>query len=150
MVISGVDLPAASGTPAVPAPGQRWAAGKDAALGADLQAGMQLVERIQKQLFAAQIDAVDMANFHGRRDPLASWILLDTVWESAEGGTLKPHVVEWGRAIGDEKYYEVQADVKIKTLNELNQRFNRIDAGRTYVDIRTEVVRLPKLAMAGG
>jgi hypothetical protein len=149
MVISGVDLPAASGTVAVPAPGEKWTTDKNGTLGVDLLAGMQLAERLRKQQFASQIDAVDMANYAGRKDSTAPWIVLDTVWETADmSGKLQRHVVEWGRPIGEEKYYEVQADMKIKALNELNQRFNRIDAGRSYVDIRTEVLRLAKLAMA--
>jgi hypothetical protein len=43
----------------------------------------------------------------------------------------------------------VKSEAKIKTLNEIYQMFNRIDAGGDYVDIRTEVVRMPKVAMGG-
>jgi hypothetical protein len=146
LVLTGVDLPMIAGQPAVPEPGQRWTSGKDGTLGADLAAGMQLAALLRRQQFAPQIDAIDMANQDGRRDPLAPWIVLDTVWRTAGGA---PRVVQWGRPIGEERFYEVQSEAKIKTLNEINLRFSRIDAGRDYVDIRTEVVRLPKLAMGG-
>ena len=146
LAITGVDLPLIAGKPAIPEPGQIWTAGKDGALGADLIAGMQLAALLRHQQFAPQIDALDMANHDGRRDPLAPWILLDTVWRTANGA---PRVVQWGRPIGEERFYEVPSEAKIKTLNEINLRFSRIDAGRDYVDIRTEVVRLPKLALGG-
>ena len=146
LVLTGVDLPLIAGKPAVPEPGQVWASGKDGIPGADLSAGMQLAGVLGHQQFAPQIDAIDLTNHNGRRDPLAPWILLDTLWRTAAGS---PRVVQWGRPIGEESFYEVQSEAKIKTLNEINLRFNRIDAGRDYVDIRTEVVRLPKLALGG-
>ena len=144
MALTGVDVPLIAGKPAVPEPGQIWASGKDGRPGADLAAGMQLAGVLGHQQFAPQIDAIDLSNHNGRRDPLAPWILLDTVWRTAGGA---PRVVHWGRPVGEESFYEVQAEAKIKTLNEINLRFNRIDAGRDYVDIRTEVVWLPKLAL---
>ena len=161
LVIAGVDLPAADGggataaAPGVPRAGEKWAAGKAGALSEDMTAAMALVDVLKKQAFASQIDAVDMTNFKGRKDARAAWITLRTIWP-ADGGSAggpvggAPRVVQWGRPVGEEKYWEVQADVKLKTLNEIYQRFGRIDAGRDYVDIRTEVVRLPKLAAATG
>ena len=143
LVIAGVDLPVgdgiAGGMPAAPRAGEKWASGKDGSLGADMAAAMALVERLKKQPFAWQIDAVDMTNFNGRKDARAAWITLRTV---APDGA--PRVVRWGRPIGEEKYYEVQADAKIKALNELYRQYSRIDAGRDYVDIRTEQVLAAK------
>jgi hypothetical protein len=154
LVITGVDLPAieaggsgGGGGGAVPRAGEKWAAGKNGTLADDMLAAFALVERLKKQPFASQIDAVDMTNFNGRKAPLASWITLQTIWPAADG---TPRVVQWGRPVGEEKYYEVQADVKLKTLNEIYQRFSRIDAGRDYVDIRTEMVRLAKLPTPPG
>jgi hypothetical protein len=147
MVVTGVDLPVTDGKPAVPAPGEGWRTGDDGALGDDLAAGMQLAGQLSRQAFAGQIAAIDVANLDGRRDPMAPWIVLDTVWQTGSG--TGPRVVWWGRPMGQERYYEVNGESKIKTLNELYRRFSRIDAGRDYVDIRTEVVWLPKLAMGG-
>jgi hypothetical protein len=147
MVVTGVDLPTADGKPAVPAPGEGWRTGAGGTMGEDLAAGMQLAGQLTRQPFAAQIAAIDVTNLGGRRDSMAPWIVLDTVWQTASGRS--PRVVWWGRPTGQERYYEVNGEAKIKTLNELYRRFSRIDAGRDYVDIRTEVVWLPKLAMGG-
>jgi hypothetical protein len=143
LVITGVDLPLVEGsaTGAVPRAGAKWASGKDGVVGDDMQAAMALVDRLKKQPFVGQIDAVDMTNFNGRKDARAAWIALRTIWPAADGS---PRAVYWGRPIGQEGFREVQADVKVKALNDIHQRFGRIDAGRDYVDIRTEVVRLAK------
>ena len=63
--------------------------------------------------------------------------------------TGEPRTIWWGRPIGQEKYYEVAAAAKVKTLGELNLQFGRIDAGRDYVDIRTENIWLPRVASGG-
>jgi hypothetical protein len=52
----------------------------------------------------------------------------------------------WGRTPGKSTFYEVSDTAKLKALSDLFMRFNRIDADHDYVDIRTEQVRLPKLA----
>ena len=107
-------------------------------------AGMQADGSAAKQKFAPQIAAIDISNFNGRVDEHAPWIVLETVFPTAAG---TPRVVQWGRPIGQEKYYEVQANAKIKALKEVYARFNRIDANRDYVDIRSDVLRLPKVAV---
>jgi hypothetical protein len=142
MVIAGIDLPRSSNSLFIPAAGEKWYA-NGTTMGEDLVAGMQLLALLEKQKFAPQIAAIDMTNFNGRRDDRAPWVLLETIWPTAAG---TPRVVQWGRTIGQEKYYEVQSAAKIKTLKDLNTRFGRIDANRDYVDIRSDVVRLPKLA----
>jgi len=142
MTITGIEMPA-DGADAVPAPGQKWTPGKGTVLGDDLTAGMQLVDALRRQRFARQIDAIDMSNFKGKKDVQAAWIELETVWRKADGS---PRTVEWGRPIGEEKYYEVQAPVKIQRLNNFYAQFNRIDAGRDYVDIRFDWTMLPKIA----
>ncbi len=144
LVITGVELPVAGGRAGVPLPGEPWAAGKDGVLGGDLLAGMQLAGTLGRQAFAAQVAAIDVSNQGGRRDARAPWLVLDTIWQTAGGG---PSVVQWGRPVGEESFYDVKAEVKIKNLNEIYQRFNRIDAGREYADIHTEVVKLSKLAL---
>jgi hypothetical protein len=143
MVIGGIDLPKNGTAPFIPAPGEKWFA-NSTAMGEDLAAGLQMVLLLEKQKFAAQIAAVDVTNFNGRRDDRGPWILLETVFPTATG---TPRVVQWGRPPGQEKYYEVQAPAKLKTLKDLYARFNRIDANRDYVDIRSDVIRLPKLAI---
>ncbi|HVT82963.1 MAG TPA: hypothetical protein VHM90_20160 [Phycisphaerae bacterium] len=141
LALTGVSFP--KSPHAIPAPGQIWS--DSAALAPDLRAGMQLVAALRRQPFAAQINEIDLSNHAGRVNPRTPWIVFNTIYPAAAGG---PTHVEWGRPIGEEKYYEVQSSVKIKTLNELFTQFGRIDSARDYVDIRTEVVRLPKLSTA--
>jgi hypothetical protein len=143
LVLTGIDLPTIDGKSKVPLPGERWTAGTSDQLGDDFLAGMKLLKLLETQPFASQIDAVDMSNFSGKKDPRAPWIVLNTIWQTEAGA---PRVVQWGRPVGEEKYYEVQATAKVRALNDIYLRYNRIDAGRDYVDIRTELVRLPKLA----
>ena len=112
--------------------------------GVGFVAGMQLADILRRQPYASQIGAINVANMGGRRDAMAPWIVLETIYSTAAG---MPRVVDWGRPPGEESFYEVKSDVKLKTLGEIYQRFNRIDANWDYVDIRTEVIRLPKLAL---
>ena len=142
MTLTAIEMPTADGD-TVPTPGNKWTAGKGSVLGDDLVAGMQLVDALTRQRFARQVDAINMSNFKGKKDPQAAWIELETVWRKADGS---PRTVEWGRPIGEEKYYEVQAPVKIQRLNNFYAQFNRIDAGRDYVDIRFDWTMFPKIA----
>lgn len=151
LVISGVEGTFGGGTEPAPKPGEIWSAPPPApsgtntlALGADLVAGLQLADILRRQPYAGQIGAINVANMRGRRDALAPWVDLETIFPTAAG---MPRVVHWGRPPGEEYFYDVKADVKLKSLGEIYQRFNRIDANRDYVDIRTEVIRLPKLAL---
>jgi len=143
MVLTGVELPLVEGKAAVPAPGELWAAGKDGQVGGDLLAGMKMIGALGNQKYVQQIDAIDLSNFGGRKDARAAWITLPTVWQSDQGVA---HVVQWGRPVGAEEYYDIKAAEKLKVLGELYGRFGRIDAGREYVDIHMEGVRMPKLA----
>jgi hypothetical protein len=120
----------------VPEPGVAWS-------GDDLSAGMQLATLLKSQPFVSQIDAIDVANFRGRRNPTESWIVLNTIWTTAGG---LPRVVKWGRSLGEEKFFDVSASAKLKALNTIYVRFNRIDAGRDYVDVHGDRPQVPKLA----
>ena len=132
MAISGVELPA--GMKEVPAPSEVWA-------GEDLAAGMKLADFLRGQSFDGQVASIDMTNFQGRVDKKAPWILLETIWPAADG---KPRVINWGRPVGEESFYEVKAATKLKALNEIYLRFSRIDANQDYVDVRMDEVLLPK------
>jgi hypothetical protein len=143
LVLTGIELPVVEGKGRVPQPGERWTAGTTGKVGDDFVSGMKLVKMLQNEAFVAQIDAVDMTNYKGRIDNRSPWILLQTIYKT-DAGT--PRVIHWGRPAGEESVYEVKAVAKLRVLNEIYLRFNRIDAGRDYVDIRTELIRLPKLA----
>jgi hypothetical protein len=142
MVITGVDL-TSGGKPMIPAPGERWVAVAGDPPGDDLLAAMKLVDTLKGERFVGQIDAIDMTNFNGRKDARSAWIVMPTVWKTADGTQT---VVWWGRPVGAESFYEVHAPTKINVLNELFLKFNRIDAGCAYIDIRDETLRVPNLA----
>ena len=143
MVLTGIDLPLVDGKGAVPRPGEIWTAGNTGQRGEDQLAGIKLIDTLHGKAFAGQIDAIDLTNFKGRKDALKAWIVLDTIWQTAQGS---PRVVMWGRPVGEEIYYEVPTAAKIQTLNEIYQQYNRIDAGRDFVDIRTEQTYRSKMA----
>ncbi len=132
MAISGEQLP--TGMTKVPEAGETWG-------GEDMAAGLKMVEALEEQSFSRQIASVDVANFRGRENKLQPWILLETVFKAGSG---MPSVVQWGRPVGEESFYDVKAAEKVAALNAIYLRFNRIDAGRDYVDIHTEQVMLPK------
>ena len=117
----------------VPAPGSPWTA-------PELAAGLKLAGILAGQPFASQIALINLANFEGRAiDPKA----VDKT--DAHITLLTPYGTEvrWGRAIGEEKFYEIAAGGKIKALTSIFARFNRIDAGRNYVDIRYGQIKVP-------
>jgi hypothetical protein len=132
MAISGVQLP--DGMTTVPQPSEKWS-------GDDVAAGMKLADYLRGQSFDSQVASIDMTNFRERVDKNAPWIVLDTIWTAADG---KPRIIDWGRPVGEESFYEVKAIVKLKALNAIYLRFSRIDADRDYVDIRADEVLLPK------
>jgi len=113
-------------------------------VGDDLAAGMKLVSLLRGKKYAAQIDAIDVSNLNGRKDHHASWIVLNTVWAGQDG---KPRPVLWGRTPGEEKFWEISTAAKMKVLEDIYQKFNRIDAGKDYVDIKGDQVKVPKSSM---
>ena len=103
----------------------------------------ELCALLHAQRFASQIDAIDMTNYKGRRDSRQLWIVLNTIWPS-DVDPSRPRVIQWGRPLGEERFYDVSAATKLKALNQIFLRFNRIDANRDYVDIHTEQIWIPK------
>ena len=149
MTLAGLELPVADGKSVVPLPGELWRGGasgeaKSGPAGEDLLAGMKMIGALQGQKYVKQIDAIDLSNFGGRKDAKAAWITLATVFAGDQG---VPHVVQWGRPIGREKFYDWKAADKLKgATDDIYGRFGRIDLGREYVDIHAEGVRIPHLA----
>ena len=78
-----------------------------------------------------------MQNLGGKISALSPQITLTTRFGSQ---------VWWGRAPGQEGFYEVPAARKLRSLAKVYARFGRIDAGRAYVDIRGDQVLVPKPA----
>jgi hypothetical protein len=124
----------------MPRPGAAWGA-------PELVAGLKLAETLRGEPYASQIGALNVTNYGARIRADLPQITLETVWLTPDQ---LPRMVYWGRPVGENSFYEVSTAAKLKALESLFARFNRIDAGRDYVDIRTEQVRVPKLAAQAG
>ena len=85
---------------AVPEPGQAFQGG-------DAKAAVDLVQLLSRQPFARQIRAVDVSNFHGRKDRRQDHIYL------LARGRSKP--ITWGSAIGDE-FEENDVELKLRLI----------------------------------
>ncbi len=129
LVIAGIQFPhlESDPTPAAPAPGEKWDT-------PDAKAGQDLMKILSAQPFSHQIAAINMSNYDGRVDKLAPQIVLDTVFSTS---------VYWGRPANDERFYEVSLKAKILALKEIFTQYSRIDAGKPYVDIRFDQVKVP-------
>lgn len=117
----------------VPAPGAAWTA-------PEVGAGLRLAANLTGQPYASQVALINLWNYQARGVELGAADRLDphlTLLTSAGSQ------VRWGRAIGEEKFYEVHASAKLKALAQIFARYNRLDAGREYVDIRYEQVKVP-------
>ncbi len=104
----------------VPATGELWSR-------EDLQAGLKLVKLLDEVPFKNQVRAVDVSNFMGRNEKLASWITLLT-----DRGT----TIRWGKPVGEERGLENNAAQKLALLAGIYKRTGHIDFGRSFVDVR--------------
>lgn len=118
-------------------PGQVWNPPGDNGGGAGV--GIQMAQLLAGKPFASQISSINLENLSGQVSP---WIKLDTIFPLPTDPTRMTEIY-WGRTPGQELYYEVTAAAKIKALSGLCARFGRVDAGREYVDVRLDQVRLP-------
>lgn len=113
-LVHGVAAPA-------PAPGRVWE-------GADLLAGLGVLERIAREPFAHQVTGVDVANFSGRVDPYRSHLALET--DRPEGR------IAWGSALGQE-VEENLPEQKLALLRANYRETGRVDADHPVIDIST-------------
>lgn len=132
LVIAGIELPRLESdpTPDAPAPGQKWDT-------PDAEAGRELMKILNEQTFRHQIAAINVSNYGGRINKMEPQIVLDTVFNTS---------VRWGRPANDERFYEVGLQAKLKALQTIFVKFSRIDAGKPYVDIRFDQVKVPNMA----
>jgi hypothetical protein len=112
LTIAGVDKPPS-------AEGKPWP-------GADLQAGVQMVNLLRGRPYYNQLTEVVVENYGGRRDRYRSHIEITT----DSGGR-----VYWGRAPGEE-VDEPSADQKLAQLQGIWREYHRVDMGRAWVDIQ--------------
>lgn len=119
-----LELPVIIGVVAAPPkPGQVWN-------GADLQAGLGLAMLIEQQPYARQVQAFDVSNHNGRLDAVRPHLRMVT----------DRAAVQWGRAPGDEQFYEPNTQVKIEHINSVYRKYGSIDAGGQFVDVFGDTV----------
>lgn len=127
--VERIDLPVIVNVDrAPPQAGHRWPGG-------DVRAGLALARLVASQLWRHQVLAVDVANHAGRVDKSRPHLALLT----DQGRVL------WGRAPGEERFYEPDARVKLGHIRRVRRNFNgRIDAGGKIVDVSgDDVVTFP-------
>jgi len=115
-MIQGVDQPP-------PHAGEPWGGG-------DVRAGLRLGMLIAAQPWSEQVHAVDVSNYGGRLDRGQPHLALVT-----DDG-----LVRWGRAPGEEKFFEPTIDVKLAHVELVLRKFGSIDAGGQVVDVFGDTV----------
>ena len=127
---SGADrktrLPVITGvTEKPPRAGELWP-------GADVRAGLKLAGIVSTQSWGASVRAVDVTNYGGRlRKGDPQLVLMTTRGQ-----------VRWGRAPGDEQFYEPSTAKKIKSIESIIRKTDShsIDAGGQVVDVFSDAV----------
>jgi hypothetical protein len=120
-VIDGVRQPP-------PAAGQKW-------VGQDLAAGLELVKLFYGKPYLEEVPTIDVSNFAGRVHHGDPQLVLGTRY-----GTQ----VWWGRPITAKDFFvEVPASRKLQILQAAVQQRGRIDAGKSYLDVRYEDYLVP-------
>lgn len=121
LVVEGVSA-------APPLAGQRWG-------GKDLQAGLALAELIRKTEWSDEVASVNVRNYAGRVDNGQPHIVLPT----RLGGALR-----WGRAIGEEQFYEPTAEVKLRHISRVRRQSESgtICAGGRVVDVFRDTIHV--------
>jgi hypothetical protein len=103
--------------------------------GEDLVAGLELVRLLFGQDFAEEIVKVDVSNFAGRVDVREAQLVLGT--------KIDTHI-RWGRPINSWDFFvEVPTTRKLEYLKLAYQKFGRVDAGKSWIDIRFDKVTYP-------
>jgi hypothetical protein len=120
-VIRGVKQPP-------PPAGHQWP-------GADLAAGLDLVKLFYGKSFLNEADTIDVSNFDGRVKRGSPHLTLETTYGTA---------IWWGRPVNAKDYFvEASTTKKLQTLHTAFIKLGRIDAGKSYFDIRYEYPLVP-------
>jgi hypothetical protein len=130
-----LDLPLVRGVlKAPPEPGRPWPGG-------DVQAGIALAQVIAVQPWRKQVQAIDVSNHGGRRHVAQAHLKLLTQLDDDDDPLNNPGVA-WGRAPGEEQFYEPDTTTKLSNLTQLLRRYNTIDANGRVVDLFRDVVHI--------
>ena len=117
---------------APPRAGRLWGGG-------DVQAGLRLALLVDGQSWSNQVAAIDVSNYGGRRFEARPHLKLLTELDG-DGDPRNNPGVRWGRAPGNEQFYEPSARTKLRHLRQVLRRFRRIDAAGQIVDVFSDSV----------
>ena len=121
--VSRLGLAVIVGVPsAPPRDGQRWP-------GKDVTAALRVAALVAAEPFAEQVRAVDVANYGNRLTAGRAQIRLLTDLGRRGIG------VNWGRAPGQEQFYEADTKTKLRHLRAIHRKYGSIDAGGRVVDV---------------
>jgi hypothetical protein len=116
-------------------PGQVWP-------GADVAAGLELVQLLYNQPYADDILKVNVANFQGRRSPRDPQLTLVTRFTPATE-------LRWGRPVSaKDAFIEVAPAQKLNYLASVYAKYHRVDAGQPWLDLRFDHILYPAAAGA--
>jgi hypothetical protein len=108
--------------------------------GADLAAGLDLVKLLHGLAYAQDVTRIDVSNFKGRQDPQAAQLVLITRYNTQ---------LRWGRPINAKDFFvEVSPVEKLRHMQDIFQRYKRLDAGHPWIDLRFDNVTYPAEARA--
>jgi hypothetical protein len=97
--------------------------------------GLKMIRLLSPQPYAREIQSIDLANMVAKVPVTTPKIILKTRFGTE---------IYWGLPPGQEGFYEVPAARKLQLLNDVYQQYHRIDAGRAYIDIRSDEVLVPR------
>jgi hypothetical protein len=111
-------------------PGQKWP-------GADLAAGLELVQLLYSQPFAEDLLKINVANFQGRHNPKDPQLTLVTRFNPATE-------LRWGRPVSaKDGFIEVSPAQKLNYLASVYNKYHRVDAGQPWLDLRFDHILYP-------
>jgi hypothetical protein len=111
-------------------PGQTWP-------GADLAAGLELVQLLHAQPFSEDVLKVNVANFQGRHSPRDPQLTLVTRFNPATE-------LRWGRPVSaKDGFIEVSPAQKLNYLSSVYNKYHRVDAGQPWLDLRFDHILYP-------
>ena len=110
--------------------------------GPDVRAGLKLAAVVAAQGWSDSVRAVDVSNYGGRQRRADPHLVLMTTQGQ----------VRWGRAPGDEQFYEPATDRKLKSIESIIRKTDSrtIDAGGQIVDVFGDSVLIHSPAEASG
>jgi hypothetical protein len=109
--------------------------------GGDLKAGIELAEIVNRQPWSTQVRAIDVTNYGGRRYVGEPQLKLLTKLDDDDDPRNNAGVA-WGRAPGDEQFYEPPTATKLANMAQLLRRYSTIDADGKVVDLFRDVVHI--------